>query len=506
MKLKIWLGRIIPLVIIALGEIVLYCNLFKWLTTSFVFIEIVLHILSILIVLNIVRTSRHLSSDLMWIILIMLFPVFGTFVYVFMLLSLLFGKTFRNIIKEQKKASSYYIQDESIIDEICNDNPDYVSQLAFLHKEGFPFYRNTDFEYYAPCENGFNVMLEELKTAKNYIFMEYFIVEEGFMFNSILSILEEKVKQGVEVRIMYDDMGSLGTLPASYAKQLEKKGIKAVSFNRVSPIINTIMNHRDHRKILIIDGKVAFSGGANLADEYINKKVKHGHWMDNIICIKGKAVWSYLVMFLTNWNALRYEDFDYSVFKNEDVVDETLFDGYIAPYAETPLDEELTGQSVYEDLLNSANKYVYIMTPYLIIDSEMINTLIHTAKKGVDVRIIMPGIADKKIVHDIGTTYYKQLIQGGVKIYEYEPGFVHSKVFICDDTYATVGTINLDYRSLYLHFENGTLLYKSKKIMDVKQNFMDTLSKCKEIQVEDTHVNIIKGLFLSIIRIFSPLL
>lgn len=506
MKLKIWLGRIIPLVIIALGEIVLYCNLFKWLTTSFVFIEIVLHILSILIVLNIVRTSRHLSSDLMWIILIMLFPVFGTFVYVLMLLSLLFGKTFRNIIKEQKKASSYYIQDESIIDEIRNDNPDYVSQLAFLHEEGFPIYRNTDFEYYAPCENGFNVMLEELKKAENYIFMEYFIVEEGFMFNSILSILEEKVKQGVEVRIMYDDMGSLGTLPASYAKQLEKKGIKAVSFNRISPIINTIMNHRDHRKILIIDGKVAFSGGANLADEYINKKVKHGHWMDNIICIKGKAVWSYLVMFLTNWNALRHEDFDYSVFKNEDVVEETLFDGYIAPYAETPLDEELTGQSVYEDLLNSANKYVYIMTPYLIIDSEMINTLIHTAKKGVDVRIIMPGIADKKIVHDMGTTYYKQLIQGGVKIYEYEPGFVHSKVFIYDDTYATVGTINLDYRSLYLHFENGTLLYKSKKIMDVKQNFFDTLEHCKKIQVEDTHVNIVKGLFLSIIRIFSPLL
>ena len=211
-------------------------------------------------------------------------------------------------------------------------------------------------------------------------------------------------------------------------------------------------------------------------------------------------------MFLTNWNALRHEDFDYSVFKNEDVVEETLFDGYIAPYAETPLDEELTGQSVYEDLLNSANKYVYIMTPYLIIDSEMINTLIHTAKKGVDVRIIMPGIADKQIVHDMGTTYYKQLIQGGVKIYEYEPGFVHSKVFICDDTYATVGTINLDYRSLYLHFENGTLLYKSKKIMDVKQNFFDTLEHCKKIQVEDTHVNIVKGLFLSIIRIFSPLL
>ena len=506
MKSKIWLGRIIPLVLIVLGELCLYTFLFKWLTTSFVFVEVILHILSILIVLNIVRTSRHLSSDLMWIILIMLFPVFGTFVYVLMLLSLLFGKTFHNIIIEQKKAASYYIQDEAIIDEIRTENPDYVSHLAFLQKEGFPFYRNMDFKYFAPCEAGFETMLEELSKAEKYIFMEYFIIEEGIMFNSILSILEDKVKQGVEVRVMYDDMGSLGTLPASYAKQLEKKGIKAVSFNRVSPIINTIMNHRDHRKILVIDGKVAFSGGANLADEYINKRVKYGHWMDNIICIKGKAVWSYLVMFLTNWNALRHEDFDYSVFKCSDFVDESSYDGYIAPYAETPLDQELTGQSVYEDLLNSANEYVYIMTPYLIIDSEMVNTLIHTAKKGVDVRIIMPGIADKQIVHDIGTTYYAQLIQGGVKIYEYKPGFVHSKVFISDDIYATVGTINLDYRSLYLHFENGTLLYKSKKIMDVKQNFFNTLSQCKKIQMEDTHVNIVKGLFLSVIRIFSPLM
>lgn len=506
MKSKIWLGRIIPLVLIVLGEVCLYTFLFKWLTSSFVFVEVFLHILSILIVLNIVRSSRHLSSDLMWIILIMLFPVFGTFVYVLMLLSLLFGKTFRNIIIEQNKATSYYVQDKTIIDEIRMENPDYVSHLAFLQKEGFPFYRNMDFKYFAPCEAGFETMLEELSKAEKYIFMEYFIIEEGIMFNSILSILEDKVKQGVEVRVMYDDMGSLGTLPAAYAKQLEKKGIKAVSFNRVSPIINTIMNHRDHRKILVIDGKVAFSGGANLADEYINKKVKYGHWMDNIICIKGKAVWSYLVMFLTNWNALRHEDFDYSVFKCSDFVDESSYDGYIAPYAETPLDQELTGQSVYEDLLNSANEYVYIMTPYLIIDSEMVNTLIHTAKKGVDVRIIMPGIADKQIVHDIGTTYYAQLIQGGVKIYEYKPGFVHSKVFISDDIYATVGTINLDYRSLYLHFENGTLLYKSKKIMDVKQNFFNTLSQCKKIQMEDTHVNIVKGLFLSVIRIFSPLM
>ena len=506
MKLRIWAGRIIPMVIVVIGEVYLYTLLFKWMTSSFVFIEIGLHILSILIVLNILRTSRHLSSDLMWIILIMLFPVFGTFVYVLMTLSLLFGKTFRNIIQEQHKARKYYLQDNEVIEEIRKMNPDYVSQLAFLHHEGYPFYRNTGFSYHAPCENGFDKMLAELRKAEKYIFMEYFIVEEGEMWNSILSILEEKVQQGVEVRVMYDDMGSLHTLPASYTKQLEKKGIKAVSFNRISPIINTIMNHRDHRKILVIDGKVAFTGGANLADEYINRKVKHGHWMDNIVCIKGKAVSSLLVMFLTNWNALRHEDEDYTVFKNTDPVDESDFDGYIAPYAETPLDEELTGQSVYEDILNSANRYVYIMTPYLIIDSEMINTLIHTAKKGVDVRIIMPGIADKKLIHDIGSSYYEQLIKGGVKIYEYIPGFVHSKVFISDDTIATVGTINLDYRSLYLHFENGILLYTSRSIQDIKQNFLDTLSRCKQIHSEDTHVPLIKSLFLSVIRIFSPML
>ena len=504
MKLKIWLGRIIPLVIIALGEIVLYCNLFKWLTTSFVFIEIVLHILSILIVLNIVRTSRHLSSDLMWIILIMLFPVFGTFVYVFMLLSLLFGKTFRNIIKEQKKASSYYIQDESIIDEICNDNPDYVSQLAFLHKEGFPFYRNTDFEYYAPCENGFNVMLEELKTAENYIFMEYFIVEEGFMFNSILSILEEKVKQGVEVRIMYDDMGSLGTLPASYAKQLEKKGIKAVSFNRVSPIINTIMNHRDHRKIMVIDGKVAFSGGINLADEYINVIAKHGHWKDNIIRVKGKAVDSFTKIFFSTYTAVSQRSENITLFLNHYEESDTK-DGYICPYASTPLDDEKTGQNVYLNILNGAKDYVYIMTPYLIIDTDMINTLLLAVKRGVKVCILTPGIPDKKTVYRVTRSYYRQLIQGGVEVYEYTPGFVHAKVFVSDDKVATVGTINLDYRSLYLHFENGVYLVGSKKVMDIKKDFLDTIKKSHKVNQSELKQNFFLDLYDDLLRIFAPM-
>ena len=505
MKFKIIFGRILPLAIIVLGELVLYYALFKWLTSMFIWIEFVLRVLSFFIVLNIIRTSRHISSDLMWIVIIMLFPMFGTLVYIFAGANLISGKTFNSIIKEEAIAKDYYVQDKQVIQEIKKDNPNFTSELAFISNEGFPIYHNTDFSFYSPCEDGWKAMLDEMRKAEKFIFMEYFIIEEGTMWNTILEILEEKVKQGVECRVMYDDMGSLNTLPSSYAKSLEKKGIKAISFNRISPIINTIMNHRDHRKIMVIDGKVAFSGGANLADEYINIKKIHGHWLDNIIRIKGDAVWSYLVMFLTNWNALRHEDISYTDYKCKSIPYNKP-DGYIIPYADTPFDQELTGQSVYEDILNCANKYVYIMTPYLIIDSEMINTLIHTAKKGVDVRIIMPGIADKQIVHDIGTSYYAQLINGGVKIYEYQPGFVHAKVFVSDDTYATVGTINLDYRSLYLHFENGTLLYKASAIQDIKKNYEDTLSKCKEITIKDTHVNFIKGFIISIIRIFAPML
>ncbi len=505
MKFKIIFGRILPLAIIILGELLVYYSLFKWLTSMFIWIEFVLRILSIFIVLNIIRTSRHISSDLMWIVIIMLFPMFGTIVYIFAGANLITGKTFYSIIKEEAKAKEYYKQDKEILDEVKTQNPNFTSELAFISNEGYPIYKNTDFSFYSPCEDGWKAMLEEMEKAEKYIFMEYFIIEEGTMWNAVLAILEKKVKQGVECRVMYDDMGSLNTLPSSYTKQLEKKGIKAISFNRVSPIVNTIMNHRDHRKIMVIDGKVAFSGGANLADEYINVKRIHGHWLDNIIRIKGEAVWSYLVMFLTNWNALRHEDISYTQYKYTFQNCKNK-DGYIIPYADTPFDQELTGQSVYEDILNSANEYVYIMTPYLIIDSEMINTLIHTAKKGVDVRIIMPGIADKQIVHDIGTSYYAQLIEGGVKIYEYEPGFVHSKVFISDNKYATVGTINLDYRSLYLHFENGTLLYNASTIKDIYQNYVETLEKCKEITIKDTHMHFIKGFIISVIRIFAPML
>ena len=500
--MKSVLGRIITLVFMVLGELALGVLLFNYLTSKFVFIEVFLHILAVIVVLNIIRTSKHLSSDITWIFLIILFPVPATFVFLMTYFNLFINRTFKSIVKEEKKAVTFLKQDDEVLEDLKKECPTYFQDFMFLKNSNFPIYYNNNFDYYSPGEKGFPVLLSELKKAKKYIFMEYFIIEEGIMFNSILDILKEKVKEGVECRVMYDDMGSLHTLPKSYANILESYGIKAVTFNKVTPILSTIMNNRDHRKILIIDGKVAFSGGVNLADEYINKKVVHGKWLDNIIRIKGKAVDSMLVTFLTNWNALRHEDEDYRNFMVEHRV--RIKDGFIVPYSETPLDFELTAQSVYMDILNRAQDYVYIMTPYLIIDEEMINCLIHTAKKGVDVKIIVPGVADKKIIHDIGESYYDQLISGGVHIYEYKPGFVHAKVFVSDDISSVVGTINLDYRSLYLHFENAVLLYKSKKIMDIKKDFLNALEDSTEIK--HARFSLVKNFLMSVLRIFASLL
>lgn len=500
--MKSVLGRIITLVFMVLGELALGVLLFNYLTSKFVFIEVFLHILAVIVVLNIIRTSKHLSSDITWIFLIILFPVAATFVFLLTYFNLFINRTFKSIVKEEKKAVTFLNQDDEVLEDLKKEFPTYYQDFMFLKNSNFPIYYNNNFDYYSPGEKGFPVLLSELKKAKKYIFMEYFIIEEGIMFNSILDILKEKVKEGVECRVMYDDMGSLHTLPKSYANILESYGIKAVTFNKVTPILSTIMNNRDHRKILIIDGKVAFSGGVNLADEYINKKVVHGKWLDNIIRIKGKAVDSMLVTFLTNWNALRHEDEDYRNFMVEHR--EKVKDGFIVPYSETPLDFELTAQSVYMDILNRAQDYVYIMTPYLIIDEEMINCLIHTAKKGVDVKIIVPGVADKKIIHDIGESYYDQLIKGGVKIYEYRPGFVHAKVFVSDDISSVVGTINLDYRSLYLHFENAVLLYKSKKIMDIKKDFLNALED--SVEIKHARFSLVKNFLMSVLRIFASLL
>ena len=492
------------MIIMVLLELAIFFSISHWFSEQAAWITEVLRFLSGIIVLSINKNSRHLSADMLWIIMILLFPIPATAVYILLGANMIGSRTMWNLVRSTKDSARYYEQDPAVCEEMNRSAPQLRGQFRYISESaGFPFYRNTGFDYYGLGDTGYPVMLEEMRKAEKFIFLEYFIIEEGQMWNGMLEILEQKVKEGVEVRVMYDDLGSFMTLSGKYAKKLEEKGIKCITFNRINPIIGIIMNHRDHRKIMVIDGKVAFSGGVNLADEYINVKVIHGHWKDNVIRITGEAVWSYTVMFLTHWNALAKEnkDTDFTVFRADPMPGEE--DGYISAYGETPLDDEITAQNIYMGILNQANDYCYIYTPYLIIDTELINALILAAKHGVDVRIMTPGIPDKKMVWMITRSYYKQLIEGGVKIYEYTPGFVHAKVFIADDQVATVGTVNLDYRSLYLHFENGTYLCGSKKIMDIKQDYLEAIEKSHQMTVEECHTGLLKSYFISVLRLFA---
>ncbi len=496
-------------ILVALAAIALQLfiniSIATWLKDKIAWIEAALHLLSVIITLMIIKHSRHLSSDVLWIILINVFPIPGTILYLFLGADLILSKTYRAIRQSTEDSMRYYSQDPKVMEELKKRSPALYGQFSYISQaNGYPFYRNTAFDYYPLGEDGFPVMLEELKKAEKFIFLEYFIIEHGQMWDSILEILEEKAKQGVEVRVMYDDLGSFFVLPGSYAASLEEKGIKCIPFNRISLFLNIVINHRDHRKLMIIDGKVAFSGGINLADEYINAIRKFGVWKDNVIRIKGEAVWSYTVMFLSHWNALRKEDRTFLAYRSTAVKEKE--DGYIAPYSETPLDNEVYAQNIYLNIINQATDHCYISTPYLIIDTEMINALIMAAKRGVDVRIITPGIPDKKMVYIITRSYYGQLIEGGVRIYEYDPGFVHAKVFEADSKIATVGTVNLDYRSLYLHFENGTYLYGSRKIRQIRNDLESMMKEGHEVSMNEARNGPIKEFFLSILRLFAPMM
>ena len=318
--------------------------------------------------------------------------------------------------------------------------------------------------------------------------MEYFIVERGYMWDSILEILEEKVKEGVEVRVMYDGMCCLMLLPYHYPKVLEAKGIRCKMFSPIKPTLSTYQNNRDHRKIVVIDGHTAFTGGVNLADEYINRKVRFGHWKDTAIMLKGDAVLSFTMMFLQMWNVTERQQDDFSRYvlpRGTEVAGAGDRGGFVLPYGDSPMDREQVGERVYLDILNQAKNYVHIMTPYLILDDEMENALCYAAKRGIDVTIIMPHIPDKKYAYLLARTYYPELIEAGVKIYEYTPGFVHAKVFVSDDEKAVVGTINLDFRSLYLHFECASYIYRNPVVLAVEQDYQDTLKTCALITMEN---------------------
>ncbi len=475
---------------------------------SFAIIYAVFYVFNIFMIIYVLNKRGSSTYKLPWVLIMTMLPVFGAVLYVLM------GRN-KPTKKMVERVKSVIHKDIEVIKENKKNYSDLLledktmyNQSQYIYKCGhMPAFQNTETKYFKIGEEYFKDLLIELKKAKQFIFLEYFIVEEGKMLDSIVDVLKEKVKEGVEVRLMYDDLGSIMTIREDYPKYLESLGIKCQVFNPFVPVFSVLHNNRDHRKIAVIDGKVGYTGGLNLADEYINEKVVHGHWKDTGIRLKGKAVRNLTTLFLESWNYYRPEDKSYLKFMPHIEENEYISDGYVQPFGDNPLDKEMLGQTIYMNIINQAEDYVYINTPYLIVDNDIISALICAAKRGVDVRITTPHIADKWYVHIVTRSQYLELIEAGVKIYEYTPGFIHAKSFISDDKVGVIGTINLDYRSLVHHFECGVWMYKSSAILDMKKDYLQTQKK--SIRVTKKFCNDIKWyskFASSLIKIFTPLM
>lgn len=457
---------------------------FVWLDQYRIWVAIVERALAIAAVLYLVNSEMDALSRVTWLILVMIAPLLGSLFLIYTKLDWGYRglKQRMNFLMD---SSSRYLQDNLETLRVLKGNTSTTYHLVqyFDRSRGdFPAYQNTEVTYFPTGEEFFEELKKQLLKAEKYIFMEFFIIAEGVMWGEILRILEQKVREGVEVRVLYDGMIEFSTLSFDYTKRLEKIGIKAKAFSPISPFISTYYNYRDHRKIIVIDGKVGFTGGVNLADEYINKLERFGHWKDTAVMLEGEAVDSFLVLFLQMWSITERQMVVKPYLAKHDK--ERKAKGYVIPYGDSPLDTDKIGENVYIDILNHAREYVYIMTPYLILDSEMEHALCFAAERGVDVRIIMPGIPDKKVPYMLAKTYFRKLMRSGVKIYYYTPGFIHAKVFISDDSKAVVGTINLDYRSLYHHFECATYLYKVAAIRDIYDDCIQTMRKSERVTQE----------------------
>ena len=501
---------------------------FFWLVTvfykfsyKFTYANYAIRVVAVVVVLHIVNRSMNPNNKLLWTFLILLSPVFGLLLY------LIFGRRGAVVVNRKKMDAikgemiKHLYQTPEVNQTIELQDKAVYRQMKYINDwSGYPVYQNTSTKYYKCGEDMFPDMLVELEKAERFVFLEYYIIEAGYMLNRILEILERKVQAGVDVRLIYDDIGSIGTVPKDYAKVLESRGIKCLPFQPFQPLMSVLFNNRDHRKMMIIDGKVGFTGGMNLADEYINHVERYGYWKDTAVCLKGEAVRSLTVMFLTMWEYVGGEKEEVDIFLTKSVLytdfeeridaglrEEIYETGFVQPYCDCPFDEEYVGETVYLNIINQAVDYVYIFTPYLIIDNEMLTSLCNAAKRGVDVRIVTPGVPDKRIIYWITQSFYRVLIKSGVKIYQYRPGFLHAKSFLSDDKVATVGSVNLDYRSLYLHFECGVFLYQSQAVEELKQDCMEVFACSDEITItfcEKQHLLV--QLFQGVMRLLAPLL
>ena len=432
-------------------------------------------------VLYLINSRIDPTAKITWLIVIMLMPIFGALLFWFTQSELGHRALKSRVDQLIQQTNTLVPQDPDTLEHLKEEVPGAAGLAAYINRTGcHPVYENTSVTYFPMGEDKWAEMLRQLEQAQHFIYMEYFIVDEGLMWGKILEILARKAKEGVDVRVLYDGTCEFTTLPHDYPKRLQQLGIQCRMFARVIPMVSTHYNYRDHRKILVIDGHTAFNGGVNLADEYINHIQKFGHWKDTAVMLKGEAVRSFTLMFLQMWNVTEKQP-QFDSMQQYPAISQPKAEGYVIPYGDCPLDHDKVGERVYMDILNRATKYVHIMTPYLILDSEMETALCFAAERGVEVKLILPGIPDKNAPYALAKMHYASLLDSGVQIYEYTPGFVHAKVFVSDDKEAVVGTINLDYRSLYHHFECATWMYGVPCIGEIEEDFESTLLKCRKV-------------------------
>lgn len=497
------LRRVLTVIPAAAVQALWILLLVKWLSPYAAYITLALSVAAVLLVLFIIIKRDETAYKILWLLVILTVPVAGALLY------LLFGnrRTARPLRKHLRR-----VQEAGQPAPLpCGGTPfegekRMEQTVRWLeHKTGYPLMRAEDVRYYPLGDAMYPDMLTDLRAAKKTIYLEYFIIEPGEMWQSIVDILAQKVREGLDVRVMYDDLGSISTFNFSNALALEKLGIRCVTFNPLLALKGTA-NYRDHRKMLIVDDAVAYSGGVNLADRYINREHPYGHWKDTGFRLTGAPVRSFTHMFLTFWNA-------FSLQKEEPMpmppaaaaAEPAAQDGWVLSYYDSPLNSEATSNRLYIDLLSQATDYAWFFTPYLMLGDDLLDAMLAAAQRGVDVRIIMPGIPDKKLIFRMSRSFYQVLLTGGVKIYEYTPGFVHAKSLVCDDRAATVGTVNLDYRSLFLHFENNSLFYRGSIVARVKEDFLATQSQCRAVEACDTKRYSRRWIVDGVLRIFAPL-
>ncbi len=474
---KVFSRRFI-IILLIIAEILFLIDSVILMGEVYYIVDIVMGIIAFILSLYIVNRDEDPAYKIAWLFPLLLFPVLTAFLYLFFKLQISLQLIKKGHLKVVEETKDCLQPDEKTIEYLDEENPKMAGYCRYMQKyAGYPAAANSKADYYPSGEKVFPDIKQALESAENFIFMEFFIITEGKMWSETLDILKRKAQAGVDVRLIYDGFGSQMALPSGYHKKLEAVGIKTRIFSKFTPFLSTSQNNRDHRKIVVVDGKTAFTGGFNMADEYINEKERFGYWKDGGVRITGDAVYNCTVMFLRMWSFLTHETPDCESFRVQSGDLDCPEGSFIIPFSDSPIDDEPVGKLTYLNIINNAQKYVYISTPYLVLDSDMVTAMEYATKSGVDVKLLLPGIPDKKYMKMIAQSQYKKLLRKGVEIYEFDKGFVHEKLFVSDDDVAVSGSINLDYRSLYLHFECGAFLYRQECISDMKNDYIEMVTK-----------------------------